>query len=69
MITRTLRRRLTHLEARRPAITHPEDFHTILFIGAKDEAATLTLQFGPKGSQTWTDLADPTLPARWTDTQ
>jgi hypothetical protein len=39
-----------------------EDFHTIYFLGAKDNAATLTLQFGPNGSRTWTDPTNPSNP-------
>jgi len=66
MLNRTLVRRLNQLEARLPGPTKLEDFHTIVFLGANDEAPTLTLQFGPNGSGTWTDLTDPANPRIWT---
>ena len=66
MTTRNLSRRLSQLEARLPSTTKPEDFYTIVFLGANDEAPTLTLQFGPNGSGTWTDLTDPANPRSWT---
>ena len=65
---RTLARRLNQLEARMPRATAPKDFHTIVFLGAKDEKATLTLQLGPNGSRIWTDLTDPSSPRTWTET-
>ena len=65
MIHRTLVRRLNQLEARLPGRTKPEDFHTILFFDAKDKTPSLTLQFGPNGSATWTDLTDPVNPRTW----
>ena len=66
MTTRNLSGRLSQLEARLPSPTKPEDFHTILFFDAKDETPSLTLQFGPNGSQTFTDLTDPANPRIWT---
>jgi len=66
MLNRTLVRRLNQLEARLPGPTKLEDFHTILFFDAKDETPSLTLQFGPNGSQTFTDLTDPANPRIWT---
>jgi len=66
MTTRNLSRRLSQLEARLPSTTKPEDFHTIVFLGATDETPSMTLQFGPNGSETWTDLTDPANPRTWT---
>ena len=67
MINRTLARRLNQLEACFSLTTAPEDFHTLVFLGAKDETAKLTLQLGPNGAQTWTDLTDPNNPRTWTE--
>ncbi len=65
-MNRTLLRRVNQLETRIPLATKPEQFHTILFFDAKDETPSLTLQFGPNGSETWTDLKDPANPRTWT---
>jgi hypothetical protein len=66
MISKILTRRLNQLEARLPTSTRLSDLHTIFFLGAGDEAATLTLQLGPNGTGTWTDLTDPGNPRIWT---
>ena len=67
MINRTLARRLNQLEARFSLTVAPEDIHTIHFLGAEDETARLTLQLGPSGAWTWTDLTDPNNPRTWTE--
>ena len=59
MVRMNLSRRLKRLEAHIALTTEPEDLHTIVFLNAGDEAPTLTLQLGPNGSRTWTDLTDP----------
>jgi hypothetical protein len=58
MVRMNLSRRLKRLEAHIALTAQPEQVHTILFLGAEDETATLTLQLGPHGTRIWTDLLD-----------